>query len=285
MPYVSRRKRRHQRRRCLAGLAIAVVAMAFAVFLLYLDHVPLQDVPGQAALENISPIAAHVPHQALSRQVYPYSVIRGGVHSPEELRVAEEDPVVRSHYAGFDTSKFKLVSLEQEKMAYVSYRLGDQVFWTDRKLRLKINEVLMTDGIILARARCGNQISETPRTPVSVEQPSLSIQDIPTIEWFFPKEEVAEIIPPQPVIPVIPVLTKLVTSPPLLYFVYPVIYVYPLPNHTTTKKTTHPRTHPPRPHPHPPGPPISPMVTPEPPSVWLFGACLAVIAFKLRKLI
>jgi len=252
--------------------------MAYAVLLLYLDHISPRYAPGQVVLENIPPKAIHVPNQGLPRQVYPYSIIRGGAHSPEELRAAEEDPVVRSHYVGFDISKFKLVSLDQEKMAYVSYRLGEQVFWTDHKLRLKINEVLLTDGIIFARARCGNQISETPRTPVSVEQPSLSIPDIPTIELNFPKEEVPEIIPPQPVSPVV---TKVVRFPPPLHYVYPFIYVYPPPNHTTTKRTTRPRPQPPRPHPYPPGPP---MVTPEPPSVWLFGAFLALIAFKLRKL-
>jgi len=283
MPYVSRRKTRRRRRRCFAGLAVAVGAMAYAVLLLYLDHVSVQDVPGQVVLENISPIASHRPNQGLTREVYPYSIIRGGAHSPEELRAAEEDPVVRSHYAGFDISKFKLVSLDQEKMAYVSYRLGDQVYWTDRKLRLKINEVLLTDGVILARARCGNQISDTPRTPVSADQPSLSMQEIPTIEPYFPKGEVAEIILSKPVIPAVAKLVP--SSPPPLYYVHPFIYVYPLPKRATPKRTTHPGPHRPRPHPHPPGPPTPPVVTPEPPSMWLFAACLAVLAFKLRKLI
>ena len=110
------------------------------------------------------------------RPSYPYSVIPGGVYSLRELEFADgRDTVVRSHYANFDVKNAKLVSLTDDRYQYVSYRLKDQVYWTNKKLRIPKGELLLTDGISYARARCGNRLSDKPGNAVSVNEPSSSM--------------------------------------------------------------------------------------------------------------
>jgi len=111
----------------------------------------------------------------MARHLYPYSVIPGGVESAGELQNAiRNDPVVARHYADFDMARTRIISSDRERMVYVSYRMGTQIFWTNRALRLHQGEALITDGTHEARTRCGNQISETAQAPVSAEQPTLS---------------------------------------------------------------------------------------------------------------
>jgi len=108
-----------------------------------------------------------------ARPLFPYSVIPGGVESAQELKNAvERDPVVAGHYAGFDLAKLRIIRLGQDRMAYVSYRLGDRVYWTNRKLKLPKGETLITDGSHEARTRCGNRLSSAASEPVSPHEPA-----------------------------------------------------------------------------------------------------------------
>lgn len=110
--------------------------------------------------------------------VYPYSVVPGGVQGPDELReAAARDYVVRRHYAGFDYNHARLVRAREAREVYLSYRIRDRVFWTRRKIRLHLGEWLLTDGKITARARCGNQISDTAKPEVSNEEPEEDVLD------------------------------------------------------------------------------------------------------------
>lgn len=103
------------------------------------------------------------------RPVYPYSIIPGGVATAAELRSAlAHDPVAAAHYAAFDLANARVVQVQEARSVYVSYRKGDDVFWTSKKLRLAVGETLITDGQHLSRTRCGNQISDEPRLPVSL---------------------------------------------------------------------------------------------------------------------
>lgn len=149
-----------------------------------------------------------------SRPLFPYSVIPGGAYSAQELRNAvERDPVVAHHYADFDLAKVRIIRLDQDRMEYVSYRLGDRVFWTNRELRIRKGETLITDGTHLARTRCGNRLSDHAAQPTSDAQPSAAALQSPgpalppepagTPELFagnYPPEEIppvgAPLIPP-----------------------------------------------------------------------------------------
>jgi hypothetical protein len=107
------------------------------------------------------------------RPMYPYSVIPGGAYSAQELRNAvERDPVVAHHYADFDLAKVRIIRLDSDRMEYVSYRLGDHIFWTNHELRLHRGEEVITDGTHLARTRCGNRLSDHAVQPTSAAQPS-----------------------------------------------------------------------------------------------------------------
>lgn len=106
------------------------------------------------------------------RPLYPYSVIPGGAYSARELRNAvERDPVVAGHYADFDLAKVRMIRLDSDRMEYVSYRLGDHIFWTNRQLKLRKGEEVITDGTNLARTRCGNRLSDHAAEPTSAAQP------------------------------------------------------------------------------------------------------------------
>jgi hypothetical protein len=115
--------------------------------------------------------------------IYPYSVVPGGVKDPDDLRsVAASDYVVRRHYAHFDFSHAHLVRATEAREVYLSYRIRDTVFWTRKKIRLHLGEMLLTDGKITARARCGNQISDTAKPEVSEEEPAEDVLDQPVAQ-------------------------------------------------------------------------------------------------------
>jgi hypothetical protein len=115
-----------------------------------------------------------------SRTVYPYSVIAGGAQSPTELREAMAgDPVVAQHYADFDITKAHRVTLDAPKLVYVSYRIGNKVFWTKNKLALRKGEAMLSDGSNMARTRCGNRISVLPVRPYAPAEPTSSELDGP----------------------------------------------------------------------------------------------------------
>jgi len=120
---------------------------------------------------------------APTANVYPYSVLPGGVKDPGDLRAAAaSDYVVRRHYAQFDFNHARLVRASEAREVYLSYRIRDTVFWTRRKIRLHLGELLLTDGNITARARCGNQISDTAKPEVSEEEPSEDVLDQPVAQ-------------------------------------------------------------------------------------------------------
>lgn len=114
------------------------------------------------------------------RPVFPYSVIPGGARSAEELRASiEHDPVIASHYANFDVSAARLLRITSARQVYVSYRLHDRILWTRKKVTLPVGEMLLTDGTHVARARCGNRISETPLAPTSPSEPPKEVFNKP----------------------------------------------------------------------------------------------------------
>ena len=101
------------------------------------------------------------------RKIYPYSVIPGGVQSAADLKNSLlHDSVVEKHYRDFEVEKTHVVRLNQDRLLYVSYRLGNRVYWTQKPLLLPKGEAVITDGEHFARTRCGNRLSEAPAGPV-----------------------------------------------------------------------------------------------------------------------
>jgi hypothetical protein len=135
--------------------------------------------------------AATAPHP-----VYRYSVIPGGAHNRQELVTAiSRDRVVADHYRTVSLDRVREERLTEERRAYVSYRVGDRVFWTGHRVTLPAGERILTDGAIQIRARCGNCISYEPQLPTSSEEPdevefealSPAAPDIPSARLAAPK--------------------------------------------------------------------------------------------------
>ena len=133
--------------------------------------------------ENLSVLAAKsvsAPQTLPRHVVYPYSVIPGGIQTPEDLRqVSEHDRLVGAHYAGFDFRNARILELDQPRLVYVSYRMGDKIFWTGRKISLRKGEKLVTDGKMTARTRCANQVSEKAQPAVSPAEPPAAAFEMP----------------------------------------------------------------------------------------------------------
>lgn len=126
----------------------------------------------QWALDAIA--GGDLPGFALGRPVYRYSVVPGGTHNPVELRDAiARDAVVAAHYASVDQSRLRTEVVPADRYVHVSYRKGDRVFWTKKKVLLRRGETILTDGATQIRARCGNCISEQAAEPTATEEPDV----------------------------------------------------------------------------------------------------------------
>lgn len=135
---------------------------------------------GSSATVRAAPVALALAQAAKPgpRRIYPYSIVPGGVHDRAELaRIILDDKVVAAHYAGIDIEKAHLVTVAKPRAVYVSYRKGDQVFWTAKKVTLAAGEEVLTDGQNELRARCGNRISEVPMLPVEMHAPTEADMD------------------------------------------------------------------------------------------------------------
>jgi hypothetical protein len=190
-----RRSRRHNRnrriRRWLAASTIAVFTVAFSTLALeYLSPSLFRaqvSAPPSFEQAELSRSRAVSLNQILSqaqpaadRPVYPYSVVAGGVEDAKELKwVAEHDPIVAAHYAGFDYDHARVVRLTLARTAYVSYRIGNRVYWTHRRVTLHKGEKVITDGRITARARCANRVEEVPQQAAAPVEPPVEKFDQP----------------------------------------------------------------------------------------------------------
>jgi len=179
-----RRTRRHRRNRMLrrASLLAAVVALGFVfstVVLRYLSPSLFRSAGSEQSQHASDPgqdllllTEQETLRQMESRPVYPYSIVPGGVRDAQELKwAADHDPVVRAHYAGFDYDHARVVRLVLARTAYVSYRIGNKVYWTRHRIKLRKGETVLTDGKITARTRCANRVEEVPQQATSSSEP------------------------------------------------------------------------------------------------------------------
>lgn len=165
------------------GMALlgAVIGLVLLVWLLGPDQSPVarsplaDDTPARPAPSAALPSAAPAPASAVTapRRIYPYSIIPGGVADREQLAsVIKTDKVVAEHYSSFAVGKAFALTVSKPRAVYVSYRKGDQVYWTARKLMLVEGEILLSDGRSEMRARCANRISDVPQFPVAPDEPA-----------------------------------------------------------------------------------------------------------------
>jgi hypothetical protein len=137
-------------------------------------HRSIKESTAQLAMAPIWPLSSAEAQLEIDRRmVFPYSIIPGGAKSQKELRQAVTmDPVVAQHYSDFDLARVRRTTLSVPQLMYVSYRIGNNVFWTKNKLMLPKGEAMLTDGHVMARTRCGNRVSAFPIKPNAVAEPT-----------------------------------------------------------------------------------------------------------------
>jgi hypothetical protein len=213
------------------------------------------------------------PEARNERIFYPYSVIPGGARDAAELRVAvAHDSAVARHYADFNLSKTRVVTLSAARAVFVSYRIGDGIFWTKNRMNLAAGETILTDGEHMARTRCGNRISDVPAQPLSKEQPTPEAMEVPASDVLLAQLESPSELPLGPA-PATDIPLPSPGSP--AFFVPPYVPVLLLGNSATPPGSpggpspTPPTPTPPgTPVPTPPGSPLpGPPTGPFPPPV------------------
>jgi hypothetical protein len=206
--------------------------------------------------------------------IYPYSIVPGGLKDVSDLRYAAmRDYVIRQHYKHFNFANAQLLRVTEAREVYLSYRIRNTVFWTRKKVRLHPGEMLLTDGKITARARCGNQISDTAKPEVSEEEPADDVLDQPVAAL-----DSGPSWPSRPVLPATHLPTGAPAPPPFnaggFFFAY-VPFGVPLPSGYCSPDDQSIHCHPK--HRKPP-------TVPEPSTMVLLVSGLGLIGWRYRNI-
>ena len=276
---------------CLATLALGTVTWCFvprrkasASFGQSQNQQRLFAQTGTGADSSAIPVSLPRPVEPreMGRVVYPYSLIPGGVHGPEELRlVSARDAVVAAQFGGFAYERATIVRLKQSKLVYLAYRFNDRVFWTKKKVRLIAGETLITDGRITARTRCANPVSEQAKGPYSPHEPGAEKFEKPVggddgtaaripypstgEEALLSRSLLPGLIPALAPVVAPPVAVAPVASAAKGWFIPPLIP--PIPAGSSSSAT----------------PALPPGVTPEPSTILLISTGLAGIYVRYKK--
>jgi len=135
-----------------------------------------------------------------ARQMFPFSVIPGGLMEARELADSiGKDPVVREHYRDLQPDRMWFMRMKKPMLAYVSYRKTNGVHWTTHPVTIPPNELVLTDGKNLVRARCGNRIEVKKPEPLpgKVTERELPPPDI-ALDTALPPLVSITVIPPSP---------------------------------------------------------------------------------------
>ncbi len=135
-----------------------------------------------------------------ARQMFPFSIVPGGLQDTRELAESiSKDPVVRDHYRDLQPDRMWFTRMKKPMLAYVSYRKGCDVHWTNHPVLIPANELVLTDGNRMVRARCGNriEIKKPQPLPTAVIPPDVPPPDI-AMETGLPALVPPTIVPPAP---------------------------------------------------------------------------------------
>src|SRR5688500_17318627 len=127
--------------RCLLVFAFAVAIVT--VFVLVQSRPSMERIVSQRDIALVSDDGAM---ELGSRPIYRHSVIPGGAYSSAELVAATRtDSVVFAVYGPVATTVHAR-TVGGSRRAYMSYRIGNDVYWTKKKLLLNAGETTLTSG-------------------------------------------------------------------------------------------------------------------------------------------
>ena len=236
-----------------------------------------------ASLQSVIP----APDTRAGRAIYPYSLIPGGVRNSYELNESiAHDPVLAEHYREIRPAAMFPLRLTADTEGYVSYRVGNQIYWTHHLVRIRKGELVLTDGHTMIRGRCGNQIVPAylrpkgiPTTMDPLEPPTTALETgFPPVMILPPSGQALMAEKNAPLLPATPAGTPPAFWPPV---VPPVAWCCSGSTETGTPPAVPPGGDTPVPPVVPPAPPPH---VPEPGTLLLVGAGFAMLRFG-RKLL
>jgi hypothetical protein len=236
----------------------------------------------------------------LKRKVYPYSIVPGGAEDLRQAKQSMTAPGIKEHYANVDLAQLKQVKLTENLSGYVSYRWGDKIYWTAKKITLHAGETVFTDGKNIVRGRCLNRHSALPMQPIRPHEPTEAILDVPiempvTVYTFPQLPLLAPVlpVPPGELTPTVPLLTagpSTVGKTAGGGFWFPLIPIIPPIHHHHPSSPGSPSSPTSPGGPSGPGTPVPPIippvaVVPEPRYVWVLGLgfLAMVLTVRLRR--
>jgi hypothetical protein len=283
------------RGRLRAVAVLLIGTLLLGTFLAPVKVRPTETFRPQSVLLEVEPL--NPPFETASenpstRQAfYPYSVIPGGAQTPGELRNAvAHDSVVRAHYADFVIANTHLERMAKAQAFYVSYRIGNDIFWTKNATIVRAGETVLSDGAHMARSRCGNRLSVVPVAPISKVEPAPAVMEVADGATLLASAATPAELPFAP-----PPITAIATPPPMppappIGIFLPLPPFFPIgPSGTQVPPgvpgAPGPPTGPPPPSTPPPppvGPTPPPIAAPEPSELLMLAAGLGCILL-LRK--
>lgn len=267
-----------------SAIFIAGISIGIGLRVLRLEKI-------RTTLQSIVP----APDTRAGRAIYPYSLIPGGVRNSYELSQSiAHDPVLAEHYRDIRAAAMFPLRLPSDTEGYVSYRVGNHIYWTRHLVRIRKGELVLTDGSRMIRGRCGNQIvpaylrpKAIPTTLDPMDPPPMvfesgypPVMNLPPAEALLAEKNA----PPLPVTPSAPGgSTPPAFWPPL---VPPIAWCCSGSTQTGTPLPVPPTSGGGGDTPVPPAtPPITPVTpVPEPGTLLMVGAGLALLAFGKKLL-
>ena len=157
-----------------------LVGTAFALFAAVLSRLAVAAADVPAVSTNISEDVVAPSASPVTRTVFRHSVVPGGVYNAGEVQSAvNRDSTVAAHYGHVTPGALHPEKLEADQLVYMSYRIGDEIYWTRHPVRLRQGEMILSDGVNRIRARCGNCLSLQPMQPTTDGEPDSKEFDAP----------------------------------------------------------------------------------------------------------
>jgi hypothetical protein len=285
----------------LAGVLVGLLSLAAGLHSPAMVSPPARPSSNSKNVVNapVSYVTTMVVKQQ-NRKVYPYSIVPGGAEDLRQAKQSMSDPAIKEHYANVDLAQLKQVKLTENLSGYVSYRWGDKIYWTAKKITLHAGETVFTDGKNIMRGRCLNRHSALPMQPIRPHEPTELAFDAPlempmTVYSFPMLPLLAPVLPVPPgeltpTVPPLPAAPYTVGKTAGGGFWFPLIPIIP-PIHRHHPSSPGSPSGPTSPgSPGGPGTPVPPIippvaVVPEPRYVWALtlGFLAMILMVRLRR--